>query len=190
MRVMRAFVDGPLAVGESIALPEDAATHLVRVLRLREGDGCVLFNGNGHDYAATLVSIGKREVRARIEAMAAIDNESPLRITLLQGIARGEKMDWILQKATELGVAGVVPVASERSLAVVLGRGLHRQDRVDTHHGRVVVIEAARAGTDSEGDHPLGLGHLLIDALHDRRNFVTDRAHDEKDVGLARRKSG
>jgi 16S rRNA (uracil1498-N3)-methyltransferase len=115
MRVMRAFVDCPLAVGESVTLPEDAATHLVRVLRLREGDGCVLFNGDGHDYVATLEAVGKREVRARIEGTAAVDNESPLRITLLQGIARGEKMDWILQKATELGVSTFVPVASERS---------------------------------------------------------------------------
>lgn len=115
MRVIRAFVDQALAAGDELALPGDAATHLVRVLRLREGDACVLFNGDGHDYAATLVAVGKREVRARIDARAPVDNESPLRITLLQGIARGEKMDWILQKATELGVAAFVPVASERS---------------------------------------------------------------------------
>lgn len=115
MRVIRAFVDRALAPADELALPEDAATHLVRVLRLREGDACVLFNGDGHDYAATLVAAGKREVRVRIDACTAVGNESPLRITLLQGIARGEKMDWILQKATELGVAAFVPVASERS---------------------------------------------------------------------------
>jgi len=115
MRVIRAFVERPLQAGERFALPEDAATHLVRVLRLREGDPCVLFNGDGHDYAATLEGIGKREVRVRIDGVNAVDNESPLRITLLQGIARGEKMDWILQKATELGVAAFVPVSSERS---------------------------------------------------------------------------
>ena len=115
MRVTRAFVDQPLAVGATVALPEHAATHLVRVLRLREGDACVLFNGDGHDYAATLDAVGKREVRVRIDAATAVANESPLRITLLQGIARGEKMDWILQKATELGVAAFAPVSSERS---------------------------------------------------------------------------
>jgi 16S rRNA (uracil1498-N3)-methyltransferase len=115
MRVIRAFVDRPLRTGERFALPEDAATHLVRVLRLREGDPCVLFNGDGHDYPATLESAGKREARVRIDGAGAVDNESPLRITLLQGIARGEKMDWILQKATELGVAAFVPVSSERS---------------------------------------------------------------------------
>jgi 16S rRNA (uracil1498-N3)-methyltransferase len=115
MRVTRAFVERPLVVGDAFALPEEAAAHLVRVLRLREGDDCVLFNGDGHDYAATLESVGKREVRVRIDGASAVDNESPLHITLLQGIARGEKMDWILQKSTELGVAAFVPVTSERS---------------------------------------------------------------------------
>ena len=84
-------------------------------MRLREGDTCVLFNGDGHDYSATLTVAGKREVQVRIDAVQAIDNESPLAITLLQGIARGEKMDLILQKATELGVAAIIPVNAERT---------------------------------------------------------------------------
>src|SRR5690606_4090275 len=91
------------------------ANHLVRVLRLREGDACVLFNGDGHDYPARLASVGKREVAAEVLESHAVDNESPLRIVLLQGIARGEKMDLILQKATELGVAAIVPVNGERT---------------------------------------------------------------------------
>ena len=115
MRVIRAFVDRPLAVGASVRLPEDAAAHLVRVLRLREGDACVLFNGDGFDHDARLTEVGKRGATADIVATRAVDVESPLRITLLQGIARGEKMDWILQKATELGVAAFVPVSSDRS---------------------------------------------------------------------------
>lgn len=115
MRVIRAFVDRPLAAGQTVELPDDAAAHLVRVLRLREGDACVLFNGDGFDHDARLVSVGKRGASAAIVATRAVDIESPLRITLLQGIARGEKMDWILQKATELGVAAFVPVSSDRS---------------------------------------------------------------------------
>ena len=98
-----------------LALPERAANHLVRVLRLREGDACVLFNGDGHDYPARLAAIGKREVRVEVLAREPVANESPLRIVLLQGIARGEKMDLILQKATELGVAAVVPVSGDRT---------------------------------------------------------------------------
>ncbi len=115
MRVTRCHVETPLALGQTLSLPEEAANHLVRVMRLREGDGCVLFNGDGHDYRATLVVVGKRDAQVRVDAALAVANESPLHITLLQGIARGEKMDLILQKATELGVNAIVPVNAERT---------------------------------------------------------------------------
>ncbi len=115
MRVTRVHVDAALSTGASITLPETASAHLVRVLRLQPGDACVLFNGDGHDYDARITSVGKRSVETLVVGDRAVHNESPLRITLVQGIARGEKMDWILQKATELGIVGIVPVASERS---------------------------------------------------------------------------
>ena len=115
MRLTRSHVELPLQVGDSVLLPEATAAHLLRVLRLQEGDACVLFNGDGHDYDARITAIGKREARAQVLSARRVDNESPLRITLLQGIARGEKMDWILQKATELGVARFLPVSSDRS---------------------------------------------------------------------------
>ena len=115
MRLTRVHVAMPLAAGSEIALPERAAAHLSRVLRLGVGDACVLFNGDGHDYPARLVAVGKREVRVAVEAGVAVDRESPLRLVLLQGIARGEKMDLILQKATELGVSEVRPLSSQRS---------------------------------------------------------------------------
>lgn len=115
MRLTRAYIDAPLAPGARIALPETAAQHLLRVLRLREGDACVLFNGDGHDYDARIVTAGKRGGEAEVLAARPVDNESPLRITLVQGIARGEKMDLILQKSTELGVAAFLPASSQRS---------------------------------------------------------------------------
>lgn len=115
MRLTRSHVDTALSPGKPVTLPESSANHLTRVLRLREGDDCVLFNGDGHDYAARIASIGKREVIAEVLSSQPVDNESPLAITLIQGIARGEKMDLILQKATELGVAAVVPVIAERT---------------------------------------------------------------------------
>jgi 16S rRNA (uracil1498-N3)-methyltransferase len=115
MRVNRAYIDGTLAIGARVALPEGAAAHLLRVLRLGVGDGCVLFNGDGHDYDARIVAAGKRGGEVEVTGMRVVDSESPLRIVLVQGIARGEKMDWIVQKATELGVVGFVPVSSERS---------------------------------------------------------------------------
>ncbi len=115
MRLTRSHVDLPLSGGARITLPEDSAAHLVRVLRLREGDACVLFNGDGHDYPARLVQVGKREAVVELGHATPANNDSPLRITLLQGIARGEKMDLILQKATELGVAAIMPVNGERT---------------------------------------------------------------------------
>jgi len=115
MRLTRLYVEAPLAPGADIALPEAAAGHLVRVLRLGVGDQCVLFNGDGHDYSATVSSVSKREARVRVGAATEVRRESELRIVLLQGIARGEKMDLILQKATELGVSEVRPLESQRS---------------------------------------------------------------------------
>src|SRR5690606_22049140 len=93
-----------------------AGGHAVRVLRLRVGDAVVLFNGDGFDHDAELVRLDKRGVVARVHGEGrAVDRESPLRLTLAQGIARGEKMDLILQKATELGVARIVPLVTSRT---------------------------------------------------------------------------
>ena len=82
MRVVRHFVDLPLLEGRSVALPEVAVAHLVRVLRLGPGDRVHLFNGDGHDYEAELEQAGKREARARILGRVAVESESPLAITL------------------------------------------------------------------------------------------------------------
>jgi 16S rRNA (uracil1498-N3)-methyltransferase len=115
MRVTRVHVDMPLAAGSRVALPAEAAGYLSRVLRMQPGDDCVLFNGDGRDYPARLLSTGKRGAEVEILGVHAVDSESPLQLLLVQGIARGEKMDLILQKATELGVSAIVPVTSERS---------------------------------------------------------------------------
>ncbi|RBG28639.1 16S rRNA (uracil(1498)-N(3))-methyltransferase, partial [Xanthomonas oryzae pv. oryzae] len=115
MRLTRSHVALPLHCDQEVALPEESANHLLRVLRLRQGDACILFNGDGSDYHARITVAGKRDARALVERVEPLSNESPLRITLMQGIARGEKMDLILQKATELGVAAIVPVIAERT---------------------------------------------------------------------------
>lgn len=115
MRVTRVHVAMPLATGMEIELPEGPAGHLLRVLRLKPGDRFVLFNGDGRDFEASMLPAGKRSVRAQVGAALEVERESPLRIILLQGVARGEKMDLVLQKATELGVAEVLPLFSERS---------------------------------------------------------------------------
>ncbi|CTP86310.1 16S rRNA (uracil(1498)-N(3))-methyltransferase [Xanthomonas translucens pv. arrhenatheri] len=143
MRLTRCHVELPLREGEDLVLPEDVAGHLLRVLRLREGDRCVLFNGDGCDYDAELLQVGKRGASARIGAAQPAHNESPLAITLLQGVARGEKMDLILQKATELGVAAIVPVWAERT-EVKLDAA--RTDKRVGHWRSVVVAACEQSG--------------------------------------------
>ncbi|MDZ4348157.1 MAG: 16S rRNA (uracil(1498)-N(3))-methyltransferase [Xanthomonadaceae bacterium] len=124
MRLTRIHVDHPLAVGQSLALPEAASQHLIRVLRLGVGDECVLFNGDGFDYRAVLESAAKKSVTARLAARERVACESPLRVVLAQALARGEKMDWVLQKATELGVAAIAPIITE-----------HTEVRLDAERG-------------------------------------------------------
>jgi len=116
MRIPRIYVPQTLRPGREVELPIQAGEHLARVLRLDRGHPLRLFDGSGDEYEAELASLAKRSVTARVlESAAAEDRESPLRITLAQGIARGEKMDWILQKATELGVARIVPIVTDRT---------------------------------------------------------------------------
>lgn len=138
MRLTRVHVAQPLAPGAEIALPEGPSAHLTRVLRLAVGDACIVFNGDGHDYAATLVAAGKREARLRIGEATRVERESPLRLVLLQGVAKGEKMDLILQKSTELGVQAIVPVWSQRSDVKLDGERAARR----LEHWRGVVASA------------------------------------------------
>ena len=115
MRTIRCHVDAPLSAATELNLPDSTVNHLLRVLRLPDGACVTLFNGDGFDYACRLSVRGRAQAWARIEGSTAVDNESPLRIGLAQGIARGEKMDLILQKATELGVAEVWPLITDRT---------------------------------------------------------------------------
>lgn len=138
MREIRLFVDSPLIPGQTLPLPREACGHALRVLRLKAGDTVTLFNGNGQEYHATLASADPRAASVHVEGMDAPERESPLHITLIQSLARGEKMDWIIQKATELGVSRIWPVTSERSEVRLDGtRGEKRLE-----HWRAVAIAA------------------------------------------------
>ena len=116
MRITRVHTRGPLVDGAPFALEPRAATHLVRVLRLQEGDRLTVFDGAGREYAATIASIRAERVEVRLGAAQPALPESPLEITLAQGISRGDRMDYAIQKATELGVARIAPLLCERSV--------------------------------------------------------------------------
>ena len=115
MRTIRHYIDAALVEGARVVLPEASVAHLVRVLRLGLGDPITLFNGDGLDYPARISSLSKKAAEALVIGRCEVGNESPLQLTLAQGIARGEKMDLILQKATELGVARIAPIFTERT---------------------------------------------------------------------------
>ncbi|MFC3608320.1 16S rRNA (uracil(1498)-N(3))-methyltransferase [Stutzerimonas tarimensis] len=113
MRLSRLFIDAPLALGE-LSLPEPQAHYLARVLRLNAGAPLQCFDGSGREFRGEVVEVGKKQVRAvLVEAFAGLP-ESPLKIHLGQGLSRGERMDWAIQKATELGVTQITPLFSER----------------------------------------------------------------------------
>jgi 16S rRNA (uracil1498-N3)-methyltransferase len=115
MRIPRVHLTQSLRIGDAVELPSAACEHLLRVLRLSDGASLLLCNGDGMDYRATLGEIGKRGARALVSEALPNHAESPLRVTLAQALARGEKMDWVIQKATELGVAAIQPIVTERT---------------------------------------------------------------------------
>lgn len=134
----RVFLPQPLAAGSEIALSEEAFRHLVQVLRMREGEGFVAFNGEGGEYRATLTQVGKRNAGARMEAFDAVDRESPRPLHLAQCVSKGDRMDYTLQKAVELGVSDIQPLLSSRS--VVRMDGERWEKKLD--HWRGVIVSA------------------------------------------------
>ena len=109
-------------------LPEDPAHHAVHVMRLQAGDEITLFNGRGGEYAARIASIQKLRIAADVLRHEPVERESPLRVTLVQGISAADRMDFTIRKAVELGVAGIQPVLASRSIARPKG------DRAETRH--------------------------------------------------------
>src|SRR5882672_1272951 len=116
MRMTRVYVGTALTPGSSVELPPDTASHLARVLRARAGDELVLFNGDGREFTGAIEGVRGSRVSAFVGDGRVVARESPLAITLVQSVPRGDRMDFIVQKATELGVARIVPVLSQRSV--------------------------------------------------------------------------
>jgi 16S rRNA (uracil1498-N3)-methyltransferase len=115
MRIPRIHVDCELRPGREVRLPDQAGEHVARVLRLERGAPLILFNGDGYEFDAALAALAKHAVTAEVGQKRAVERESRLPLTLAQAVARGERMDWVLQKATELGVARIVPIVTDRT---------------------------------------------------------------------------
>ncbi|MEJ2344178.1 MAG: 16S rRNA (uracil(1498)-N(3))-methyltransferase [Gammaproteobacteria bacterium] len=143
MRVPRIHLPQPLAAGAAIELTAAAAGHVARVLRLKPGDPLVLFNGEGGEYSAHVEDAGRGRTVVRVGEFAARESESPLSITLAQAISRGERMDYTIQKAVELGVRAIVPLITERTVVQLKGE---RREKRRTHWQRVAASACEQCG--------------------------------------------
>lgn len=139
----RFYIADPLIPAALYSLPVTAAHHAARVLRLAVGDEVVLFNGSGNEWPATIQYIDKREVVVTVGETRMINRESPLTIILVQGISSGERMDYTLQKAVELGVTQIQPVACVRSVVKLTGE---RADKRREHWQNLVVAACEQCG--------------------------------------------
>jgi 16S rRNA (uracil1498-N3)-methyltransferase len=138
MRLTRVYVGAPLTPGSVVELPSDTASHLAKVLRARAGDELVLFNGDGREFAGAIEGVRGSRVSAAVGDGRPVDRESPIAVTLVQCVPRGDRMDFVVQKATELGVFRIVPVLSQRSVV----RLDARQAESKAAHWRAVSVSA------------------------------------------------
>ena len=175
MRLTRVHVPGPLAAGSRRILDGDAANHILRVLRLRPGDPLTLFDGSGAEHAARIEEVRKSAVTVTLGDCSSPLRESPLRLTLAQGISRGERMDWVVQKSTELGVARIVPIQTERTVVKLDSQQSARK----LHHWRAIAIAACEQcgrNTLPELAAPQTLHDFLKDADTDATRLLLSPA--------------
>ena len=143
VRTNRFYLDQPLAGITQLTVTGATTHYLTRVLRLRIGAELVVFDGRGGEYAATLTNATRDSVQLEIGTHSDPQRESPLRLTLAQGVARGERMDQILQKTTELGVRTIVPLLTEHTV-VRLDKG--RAEKRRDHWQKIIVSACEQCG--------------------------------------------
>lgn len=138
----RFHVDFPLSSGFEGALPAGAARH-VQVLRLQPGETVTLFDGRGRDWPATIVQMGRTDVRVQVGVAQSVNNELPVHVTLAVGMPANDRMDWLIEKATELGASAIQPLVCERSVLRLTGE---RAQRKQAHWQAVAVAAAEQCG--------------------------------------------
>jgi 16S rRNA (uracil1498-N3)-methyltransferase len=143
MPVPRIHCELKLGPGAQFALAPEAAQHVAKALRLKAGDALVVFDGRGGEYDATIQRIDRDRVDVKVGAWRDADREGTLAVGLVQGLPEADKMDWIIQKATELGVSWIQPVICERSVVRLSGE---RAARREAHWSRVAIAAAEQCG--------------------------------------------
>lgn len=176
MRIPRIHLDRALAPGQAIELDRATANYLLKVLRLRPGSPLTVFNGQGGEFAATLTE--QRPARIEIGEFHDRETESPLAITLVQGVSKGDRMDTAIQKAVELGVTRIVPVMTERSVVNLKGERKEKRTRrwqtiaasacEQCGRNRLPTIDAPRTLADWLGaEPPAGATRVVLDPTAD-----------------------
>lgn len=141
----RFYIELPLVAGQSLDLPESVLRH-VQVLRLREGDTVTLFDGRGGEYPATLAALAKKSAQVVLGDLLPLERESTLQLKLVQAVSSGDRMDYTLQKAVELGVSVIQPVFSERSVVKLAG---DRADKRMEHWRGVLLASCEQCGRNT-----------------------------------------
>ncbi len=175
MSAPRFYLNQALALGARFGLPPGPARHAARALRLMPDDAVTLFNGRGGEYAARIERINKDEVAVSITGFSPIERESRLQVMLAQGISSGERMDYTLQKAVELGVEAIQPIAAKRSVVKLAGE---RADKRIAHWQGVVASACEQCGRNRVPAvaAPLPLAHWLGQAGGRRLLFLSPQA--------------
>lgn len=143
MPLPRIHCDLRLGPGAQFSLSPEAAQHVSKALRLKSGDALVVFDGRGGEYEAALTRVDKGSVDVKVGAFRDVEREPRLRVGLVQGLPEADKMDWVIQKAVELGVAWVQPLVCDRSVVRLSGE---RAARREAHWRRVAVAACEQAG--------------------------------------------
>ena len=156
MRNPRLYVDVPLATGETVTLPEAAGHYLRKVLRLGSGDALTVFDGRGGEYEATVTRASRAMVEVAVGAHRAVERESPLSVELGQGICKGDRMDLVVQKATELGVRTIHPLLCGRTVVQLDPARAERR----VAHWRAIAVHAARQSGRTRVPHVAAVEEL------------------------------
>ena len=180
MRTTRFYIPQSITLGDVLQVPDNTARHMVQVLRLQVSDEVILFTGNNIEYQAIISEIKKKFVLVKIVGEKANSIESPVHIHLIQAISKGDRMDWVIQKAVELGVASILPVTSERTNVSLKGE---RQGKKLDHWQGVINSACEQCGRNHIPNlHPLqSLGEAVsVLSQHEAHRIILDPRSENK----------
>lgn len=179
MRIPRIYTQQPLQENTAIGLEPQASQHLSKVLRMSEGAEVTLFNGQGGEYSATISQLAKKQLTVEVGEKNSHDKQSPLDIHLGIAISKGDRMDWVMQKATEIGITKVSPLYTERTEVKLKG---DRAKKKSDHWQQVIISACEQSGRNQLMllEQPLSLSEWLASTQADKK-FVL---HHRSDNGL------